>query len=247
MRSITAAELLNVWEDGRSRTSSRRALMLLSAMYPGTSQAALAWLSIGRRDAELLRLREALWGPRMAAIANCPLCRERLELTVDIRDLLATSDETNGTEVSEISFTQGDCNVVFRVPTSEDVIAAEDAEDVDAARWLILDRCLVSAEQAGACVSALQLPAEVVGGIGESMAQADPLADIQLKIDCPSCQHRWRAAFDIVSFLWTEIDSWARRVLLEVHTLARAYGWFETEILAMSAARRQFYLEMVGR
>jgi hypothetical protein len=90
------------------------------------------------------------------------------------------------------------------------------------------------------------LPAEVVSGIAESMAQADPLADIQLKIDCPSCRHRWRAAFDIVSFLWTEIEAWAGRMLSEVHTLARAYGWREAEILALSATRRQFYLEMVG-
>jgi hypothetical protein len=109
-----------------------------------------------------------------------------------------------------------------------------------------LQRCLLSVKQAGAPVNILQLPAEVVTGIAESMAQADLLADIQLKIDCPSCQHRWRAAFDIVSFLWTEIEAWARRILFEVHTLARAYGWREAEILALSATRRQLYLEMVG-
>ena len=252
MRSITAAELLNVWEDGDSYTSTRRALLLLAAMYPGARQDELASLSVGRRDAELLRLREALWGRRMAAIAGFPACRERMELTLDIRDLLAMAGGADGTEVGEtslageISLTHGDCSVVFRIPTTEDVIAAEDAEDVDAGRSLILQRCLLSVKQAGAPVNILQLPAEVVTGIAESMAQADPLADIQLKIDCPSCQHRWRAAFDIVSFLWTEIEAWARRILFEVHTLARAYGWREAEILALSATRRQFYLEMVG-
>jgi len=246
MLALTAAELLNVWEDGGSSTSSRRAVLLLTAMYPGARQDALASLSVGRRDAELLRLREDLWGPQMAAIAVCPTCRERLELTLDIPDLLAMADGADATEVGETSLTQGDCSVVFRIPTTEDVIASEGAEDVDAARSLILERCLLSAEQAGAPVNLLQLPAEVVAAIAESMAQADPLADIQLKIDCPSCQHQWRAAFDIVSFLWTEIEAWARRILFEVHTLARAYGWREAEILALSAARRQFYLEMVG-
>ena len=243
MRALTAAELLNVWEDGDSSTSTRRAVLLLAAMYPEARQDALASLSVGRRDAELLRLRETLWGHRMAAIAVCPTCRERLELTLDTRDLLAMAD---GTEVGETSLTQGDCSVVFRIPTTEDVIASEGAEDLDAARSLILERCLLSAEQAGAPVNLLQLPAEVVTAIAESMAQADPLADIQLKIDCPSCKQRWLAAFDIVSFLWTEIEAWARRILFEVHTLARAYGWREAEILALSATRRQFYLEMVG-
>jgi hypothetical protein len=243
MRALTAAELLNVWEDGDSSTSTRRAVLLLAAMYPEARQDALASLSVGRRDAELLRLRETLWGHRMAAIAVCPTCRERLELTLDTRDLLAMAD---GTEVGETSLTQGDCSVVFRIPTTEDVIASEGAEDLDAARSLILERCLLSAEQAGAPVNLLQLPAEVVTAIAESMAQADPLADIQLKIDCPSCKQRWLAAFDIVSFLWTEIEAWARRILFEVHTLARAYGWREVEILALSATRRQLYLEMVG-
>jgi hypothetical protein len=249
MRAITAADLLNAWEDGRSGTSSRRSLLLLAAMYPDAPHETLASLSIGRRDAELLRLREALWGPRMAAIASCPECRERLELTLDVRDLLAMADwsAAGETPLAEgISLTLGDCSVAFRMPTTEDVIAAEGVEDVDAARVLILERCLLSAEQAGAQVSALQLPAEVVRGIAESMAQADPLADIQLRIDCPSCKHQWRAAFDIVSFLWTELEAWAGRMLSEVHTLARAYGWREPEILALSATRRQFYLEMVG-
>jgi hypothetical protein len=257
MRLITAQELLNVWEDGHSSTSTRRALLLLAAMHPGARQDALASLSIGQRDAELLRLRQALWGPRMAAVAVCPACQERLDLAVDIRDLLsmansaadsaANSDEAGArSQAGEISLTQGDFRVAFRIPTTEDVLAAEEEEDVEAARSLILERCVLAAEQVGAHVSALELPAEVVGGIAERMAEADPLADIQLKIDCPSCQHRWSAAFDIVSFLWKEIEAWARRILSEVHTLASAYGWREAEILAMSAVRRQSYLEMVG-
>jgi hypothetical protein len=247
MRAITAPELLNVWEDGRSSTSTRRALLLLAAVHPGASEDTLAALSIGRRDAELLRLREALLGPRMAAIAVCPGCREKLELTLDTGDLLAMADDAGATE---LSLTHQDCIVSFRIPTTKDVIAAEGEEDAEDARSLILERCLLSVvragEPAGARVDVGQLSAEVVSGISEAMAQADPLADIQLKIECPSCQHRWRAAFDIVSFLWTEIEGWAGRILSEVHELARAYGWREAEILALSATRRQFYLEMVG-
>jgi len=51
--------------------------------------------------------------------------------------------------------------------------------------------------------------------------------------------------FDIVSFFWSEICVQAKRLLREVHILARAYGWREADILSMSAARRQLYLEMV--
>ena len=41
------------------------------------------------------------------------------------------------------------------------------------------------------------------------------------------------------------LDAWAKRVLEEVHTLASAYGWAQSEILSMSAARRRRYVAMV--
>mgnify|MGYP003381458898 FL=1 len=63
---------------------------------------------------------------------------------------------------------------------------------------------------------------------------------------CPSCDHRWSALFDIVSFFWREIDDWARRTLREVHSLGRAYGWSEADILTLSAWRRRAYLEMIA-
>ena len=78
------------------------------------------------------------------------------------------------------------------------------------------------------------------------MASADPMAEIHLVLDCPCCQHKWEAPFDIVAFLWREISAAARRLLREVHTIASAYGWTETEILALSPARRRIYLEIVN-
>jgi hypothetical protein len=78
------------------------------------------------------------------------------------------------------------------------------------------------------------------------MSNADPMADIHLALNCPSCEHKWMAPFDIVAFLWREISAAARRLLREVHTLASAYGWTESEILALSPVRRRAYLEMIG-
>jgi hypothetical protein len=38
----------------------------------------------------------------------------------------------------------------------------------------------------------------------------------------------------------------AQRLLMEVHLLARAYSWRESDILAMSPARRNAYLQQVA-
>jgi uncharacterized protein YbaR (Trm112 family) len=243
MRALSAGELLDVWEAGFAQTPAGRALALLAAVNPETSQDALADLTIGQRDAQLLMLRNRLWGSQMAAVLACPGCRERLELALDAREMLAQSSRE---QPEEIPLTVAEYNLTFRLPTSLDVLAAIDQGDVETGRALILERCLVSAQQAGAPVSSDRLPAEVAASIAESMAEADPLADIQLDVMCPSCQHRWRVAFDIVSFLWIEIEVWAWRILSDVHTLASAYGWSERDILTLSPTRRQFYLDMVG-
>jgi hypothetical protein len=77
------------------------------------------------------------------------------------------------------------------------------------------------------------------------MEASDPVARIELALTCPSCDQVWSSLFDIASFLWTEVDAWARRTLRDVHTLARAYGWRESEVLALGPRRRQAYLELV--
>jgi hypothetical protein len=92
----------------------------------------------------------------------------------------------------------------------------------------------------------VELPGAVEARLVERIAQADPLADIMLDLTCPNCEQRWQAVFDIGGFFWIEIDNLARRLLRDVHVLARAYGWRESDILAMNAARRQAYLEMVA-
>ena len=50
---------------------------------------------------------------------------------------------------------------------------------------------------------------------------------------------------DIAGFVWREVALAARRLLTEIHRLARAYGWSQQAIAAMSTPRRAAYLEML--
>ena len=81
--------------------------------------------------------------------------------------------------------------------------------------------------------------------LSERMAELDSLAEVRLELNCPQCRHRWLVALDIVSFFWSEIVVQAKRLLHEVHLLARAYPWSEADILAMSERRRKYYLNLV--
>ena len=75
------------------------------------------------------------------------------------------------------------------------------------------------------------------------MEARDPQAETLLDFECPACGLRWQALFDILPFLWTELQARARNLLNDVHDLARAYGGSEKDILGMSAVRRRYYLE----
>ena len=243
MRALTPGELLDVWESGMSRPATERALLLLAAMRPDTTWRALAELSIGQRDAALLKLRDGLWGSRMLAITPCPACKERLEIALDTSQLLTqTQPERDGV----LRFSSEGYEMRVRLPNSQDAIDASAQGGLEAWQTVMLERCILAANHGETAVQASDLPVEVVAELDLYLAKADPLADIQLELICPSCAHRWQSTFDIASFLWTELEAWAWRMLADVHTLAAAYGWAERDIVNLGAARRQFYLEMVG-
>src|SRR2546430_1915165 len=103
MRPLSVSELLAVWERGWSARPFERALALLSAATPECSPATLAGVSLGRRDASLLQLREWVFGPDLALVATCPHCGQSLEMAVPAGSLRSSpsyrSDAAAGREI----------------------------------------------------------------------------------------------------------------------------------------------------
>ncbi|MEJ2670936.1 MAG: phage baseplate protein [Deltaproteobacteria bacterium] len=243
MRALTVPELLKAWEEGLGRTLAERALVLLAAACPDTSREALARLSIGQRNLRLLKLREQTFGPQIVGLARCPHCGEQLELIFRTDDLKGAPEaEPEETLMLRI---EGD-EVQFRLPNSLDLALIDPHQDLAHNRQLILKRCLLKVSHAGEARSLDHLSADAVEAIMARMAKADPHADVSLNVACVQCGQKWQAPFDIGRFFWTEIHAWAIRVLDELHLLASAYGWSESDLLAMSQRRRQFYLERIG-
>jgi hypothetical protein len=234
MRPLSVTELLDVWDHGQAQPPVQRALILLAAACPDTHTDALATLSIGRRDAHLLTLREWTFGRHMVGTATCPSCGERLELALDVETIRMASEPDRPVERT---LDINGYRVQFHLPSSEDVADLAQTEDPLCARRQLLDRCIEHGEP--------PLPDIVLDAVAQRMAELDPQADVQLALQCPSCSHPWHDPFDIATFFWGEINAWAVRILREVHMLAAAYGWSESDILTMNARRRQVYLDMV--
>lgn len=246
MRALSEAALLEAWEAGWAKTPAERALDLLTVVCPETSRDRLTALSIGQRDAMLLHLRERLCGSVLAAVVVCPDCNQRLELTFDMQQLRSVPQEPE----AEVEVNVDGYDLRFRPVNTGDAAALAGQssvlqEDPEYGRNLLLQRCLLSANHCGVAIEPERIPSEVVEMVTQRMAEADPMAEIQMAMACPSCTRRWSATLDITSFLWTEIEVWAWRLLNDIHTLALAYGWSERDILSMSATRRQLYLRMV--
>ena len=240
MRPLSAAQLLEAWERGLGETRWRRALPLLAASSDSSTEG-VAVLSVGERDRRLLKLREWVFGSELGSVANCESCAERLEWTVDTKSLLAAPPA-----LTDGAFTYDDYEIAFRLPNTLDLEAVAQSADAEVGRAVLLQRCVTSSTKAGVEVGPAALPAAVTDALAVRMAEVDPQADVQMDLTCPACGHRWQALFDIESFFWTELQSWAQRILSEVHLLACAYGWREKDILELSAWRRQFYLGLVS-
>lgn len=242
MRPLSAVELLDIWEQGSAQSTARQALLLLTNACPERSRDDLARLSIGERDRRLLRLREWTFGPALVGLAECPSCGERLTLSFQTQDV---QGEPETEPDQNLTLSEADYDVRFRLPNSLDVEAVASAADVDTGRRLLLDRCVLSARRGDREIAAADLPTELVKTIAARMAQADPQSEVQLALTCPACDCAWHAVFDIASFFWGEIETWAYRTLRQIHVLASSYGWSEADTLAVSPWRRQVYLDMV--
>ncbi|WP_367324306.1 hypothetical protein [Streptomyces sp. HUAS ZL42] len=233
-----AAELLATWEAGLGEAPAGRALLLHRTARPDLDAGTLPVLAVGEREADLFALRRALFGERMQVRLGCAACGEDMEFDLDAGEFARSLGASPG---SVVRVAQDGWDVEFRLPGVADLAAAARSADPRAA---LLARCLVSAVRDGTAVTAGDLPAPVQRRIAEAVEAADPGADVTLNIACPECGLATRAELDIASYLWTELDAWARDVMLDVHLLATAYGWSEPDILALSPLRRRYYLEL---
>jgi hypothetical protein len=245
---VSAADLLHAWERAAEAPAWIRPVALLAAAWPGAVAADLAGLSVGERDRHLLALRRSVFGPEVEATAECPACGERAQLELSVDDLhdLGAGRQLSAGAPSSIHAAGYD--IAFRAPNTADLSTVAGSVDADAAALELLARCVLSARGPdGDDVDARTLPRSVTDQVSSAMAEVDPLADLMLRVACPGCGCHWAAPFDVSDFLWREVEAWVEGTLREVDLLARAYGWPEPEILALTPARRRRYVELAAR
>jgi hypothetical protein len=238
------AQLLRIWEDGLYQSTLEKTVRLLAAACQTPDLSLVSQISIGERDARLLQLREWMFGRQLKNMSTCPICGQMAEWENRTDDLRLQAWPTEPV-MRTFNLTEEGFDIKFRLPHTADM-----AKAIADARYreqqTIFNSCILEVKQQERETSAGDIPAHIREVIEKRMSEEDPQADIRMQISCPSCEHQWETRFDIVNYLWTEINNWAKRMLRDIYLLARTFSWSEKEILSMTAQRRQHYLQMIG-
>ena len=238
MHQLTDNNLLQVWEKGRSQTPIYRSIYLLSLLYPNFTIEELLSFSIGERDAGLLYLRGVYFGTILQHATDCPECKEKIEWETPL-ELLQLQALKQDTSVRFFNLTCQEKTLKIRLPNSQDLLQLLAIEKEVVAIDSLMTNCIIDMD------FTTKVPEQTKKEAFAKMAELDPQADINMDIVCPACQHHWLLNFDIIRYLWEEINDWAFRLLQEVALIAKTFGWSEKDILDMSRFRRNLYLNMI--
>jgi hypothetical protein len=219
-----SCNFLALWDEGAERHPLDRAVGLIAAVE-GASREQAATLSIDARNRALYRIVETLFGERINLIATCSECAAETELSFSTRDALAVPATPE-----RIGLAGG--SAWCRLPSSRDLAAALAAPNPEDA----LLAAVVEAEVADP---------ELLSEAESRLAAQAGLADLSLDYRCARCGSRGEAPFDVLDYLWRRIVAEARRLLREVHIIARVYGWSSDTVLALSPARRAAHIALI--
>jgi hypothetical protein len=236
MLPLPDERLLAIWENREASDADVGTRLLHEGAAVDRGDNTEDW-PLSRRQAALLEMRCATFGRTMLAAVDCPRCTERLEFELDGRALLDMHDKTKNADSSRTALQIR--GLKFRLPTLADLVSVRSVEGEPAAILALVSRCCLETPPE-------TWPQDLIDEVDEHFEAADPLGNLQLTFDCPGCRHTWQQAFNIAQYFWEEIDVRAKTILVQVHRLARAYGWSEKDVLAMNPARRRAYLELIA-
>lgn len=235
---------------GTANTAALCNEVLARCLVPAGHDAAaartlVAALPLAERDGALVALRRISYGDRVVSEVTCPACDAVSEIDFDLAQLPLPEAPAPVRVTIEV----GGQGVHARLPTAGDQAACIDAAaNAAERRTALLVRVLEAVgDQAGPFdASAVRaLPSALRMAVEQAIEDAMPDLDLAMDVTCSSCDAAFTAPIELASFFFFEMKAHARRLLREIHTLAREYHWAERDILALARSRRQSYLALI--
>jgi len=191
---------------------------------------------VGERTAALLALlRRSEGGETLAPTLTCRAagCGARFEIELPEAVFGAAPQPSETIDVRSADGTA----LLLRRPTGADLDAwrgLRPASREEASLAMLGSLCLSGVPRADDVVRAAQ-----------ALAEADPLIAFAVVCACPDCGHESERELDLEGLALQRLAARQGALLREVHALASHYGWTESEIMAVTPARRARYLELI--
>ena len=240
-RPLQGEVLIAAWERGSELPAALRALPLLAAGC-GLDERQAAAMDVPRRDAALLAVRRCSFGDALHGFATCDACGERLEFALSVAEVV---EQIGNAARHAGTARHDDWSFECRFATIGDIEVAAREADLEAGREVLLARCVSVLDANGRAIGFADLPTDVRAAAEQRLAAMHETAELGVALACAACGATQQVALDPTEFLWEETRHAARRLLADVHELAWAYGWRESDIIGMSPARRAAYLGLV--
>jgi hypothetical protein len=237
---MTDQQLLDLFETAIGLHPVSRAALLTAAFCPGLQHEHAAAMPVGARNRLLWDTATRWIGNPFVAVDECPSCGSRQDFELPGRHPFS------GRATADAITVDADGIVIrARPPDSNDLLVAAEAPTAQGARRVLLDRCVevVTPDDR----TPADLDDAVVARVERALEEADPGAAMQMDLGCAACGERWVSGLDIADFLWVIVRARAERLMDDIAALAAAYGWPESDVLAMTSWRRQAYLERAAR
>ena len=164
-------------------------------------------------------------------VARCEACGEAADVPVPLA-AMPRADPAADFPVILVETSLGPRR--YDLPNGSDEEAlARTAEDP---KRLLAARC-------GRADEAALLAPEDLERIDAAMDAAMPEPATEIDFGCPACGAANRAHLDPVAYAFPKPE----RILGDVHRIASAYGWSESDILRLPIPRRRTYLGLIAR
>lgn len=208
---------------------------------PFDREALWQW-SVGERLQGLLAIFLATSGRVMTAVATCGHreCGEQVELEFELEGFA-----TGSPMATTWSSPDGE-RVQCRPPTGRDQEAwraQAQMEGVIDEPWLA--RRLIDSIDGSPPDAGWTIPEAWLEPIAASLEACDPLTALTITMTCAVCARPTDVEVDLEYLLIEGLRQPQRALLEDIHRLAGAYRWSETEIIALPAWRRAHYLARI--
>jgi hypothetical protein len=232
--------LWDAWHGSRSKVDCITRTIASTIKLPGDcdEDTAAAGLSVADRQFLLAQLACHLGASRFWISADCPSCRERFDVPVDLTRL-PIKPAGEGYPFAEAEISSGAVKV--RAPTGTDQAAIQNIADERQAMVSLVRRCIVP--QAGREPVEQTFTDDDLNAIDEAFQHVASEIASAVTSRCPNCGTENSTPFDLSALLLSSL----RNPLEEVHDIAAVYHWSEGEILALPRERRHQYLALIDQ